>query len=62
MQDRFKDEWERATPEQRIQRCKSMAAEAYGLADVATGERRDAYRQIAREWLKLAAEIENNGA
>jgi len=59
MEYRFNaEEWERLTREQRARRCRLLASEAIKLADDTSPKVAQGYLSIAREWLKLADEIE----
>ena len=46
-----------STPRERIAMCRSLAAEAEGLAAKSNGETREGYAQLAKAWFTLAAEI-----
>jgi hypothetical protein len=50
-----------ATPSERATKCRKMAAEAEGLARRTTGETRDAYLTLAKQWTALAEELERTG-
>jgi len=49
-----------ATPSERAAKCRRMAAEAEGPARRATGETRDAYLTLAKQWTALAEELERS--
>ena len=59
MEYRFKaDEWNNLTPQQRIHRCRLMAAEAQELANGASLKTKEDYLALAKNWLQLARDIE----
>ncbi len=63
LEHRFEaDEWGRLTLEQRQKRCHLMADEAQTLAKTAPSKIAAAYLQIANDWLKLAAEMQESGS
>jgi hypothetical protein len=43
---------------QRVAKCREMAAQAERLALHASGETRDGYLKLVREWIALADEIQ----
>ena len=49
------------TPAERAAKCRKMAAESEGLARRTTGETRDAYLTLAKQWTALAEELERTG-
>ena len=46
------------TPDDRIARCREMAAQAERLAEIAQGEMRGRYAELARQWHLLADELD----
>jgi len=52
------DEWERMTCVERAKRCRLLSNEAMHLALSEDSNLRDAYQQLADQWLSLAREIE----
>jgi hypothetical protein len=50
--------WNDMPPAERIRRCMQFAREANQLASAASADVRDAYADLAKQWLDLAAEIE----
>jgi hypothetical protein len=48
-----------STAEERVAKCRSIAAEAVRLASTASSEARTGYMNLARQWSILADEIEN---
>jgi hypothetical protein len=59
MEYRFNaEEWAKLTPIERARRCRLWAHEATALADSATPKMTATYLAIAKDWLKLASEIE----
>ena len=44
--------------EERIAKCRAFADEAESLAQAARDATRDGYLSLAKEWMKLAAEME----
>jgi hypothetical protein len=53
-------EWDGLSSQQKIQRCRLLAAEANHLAKRAPDGLRESYLNIARDWLKLAEDIEKH--
>ena len=51
-------EWIMLTPEERVERCLSMAQEARALAATETEKVGGAYRELAVQFFRLATEIE----
>jgi hypothetical protein len=49
------------TPHERAAKCRRMAAEAEHMARRTTGETRDAYLTLVRQWIALAEELERMG-
>ena len=47
-----------APPAERIRRCRLMAEEALKLSSTASPEAREDYVNLAKQWVKLAHEIE----
>ena len=56
------DEWYSLSREERVRRCRRMAAEAEELAANASLEMKDPYVMLANNWLQLASEIEQSMA
>ena len=54
-------EWEGLTVAERVARCHDFAREAAMLAQAASPETREQYRDLAARWNTLAAEIEEAG-
>lgn len=52
------EEWVILTLEERIRRCRTMAQEALALAATERESVAADYRQLARDWLALADEME----
>ena len=52
------DEWQKLTGVDRIKRCRLLAREAMQLAESADPNLREAYQQLADQWLALACKIE----
>ena len=52
--------WNDMPPAERVRRCMLFAREANQLASNASADVRQAYTDIAKQWLDLAAEIEKN--
>ena len=52
--------WNDMLPSERIRRCMLFAREANQLASKASADVKEAYADIAKQWLDLAAEIEEN--
>jgi hypothetical protein len=50
--------WSAMPPAERMRRCLLFAHEASQLAQNAAPDAREAYADLARQWLALAAEIE----
>jgi len=46
---------------ERVQLCRQLAQRAQALADAADPKFRESYLDIAKNWLKLAAEMEGVG-
>ena len=46
------------TPPERAAKCRRMAAEAESMARRTTGETRDAYLTLVKQWIALAEELE----
>lgn len=44
---------------ERIRRCRLLAKRATALAAGSTGDHRDAYAEIAKQWLRLADDMEH---
>ena len=60
MEFRFNaEEWDRMTPAQRIQFCRTQAEHAQRFADQADDKFRPLYAELAAQWLRLASEIAN---
>jgi len=57
-QDFSSSEFLSLTPEDRIGRCRAMAAESQSLAASAIGDVRDAYLDLAAKWTALADEMQ----
>jgi hypothetical protein len=55
-------EFARLSPRERVELCRQMASEASSLAENASAKVRTAYLELARQWLALAAEIEQEHA
>jgi hypothetical protein len=51
-------EWTTLSATNRAHRCRLMVEEANKLAQTATGSMKESYLSIARDWERLAAEIE----
>jgi hypothetical protein len=56
------ESWNDMPPAERIRRCMLFAREANQLASKASADVRDAYADLAKQWLDLAAEIEKSCA
>ena len=54
--------WNEMSPPERVRRCMLFAHEANQQALNAAPDVREAYVDLARQWLTLAAEIEKNGS
>ena len=52
------EEFFKAPEAERIRRCRLMAEEALKLSATASPEAREDYAQLAKQWIKLAHEIE----
>ena len=50
-------EWITLSPEERINRCRLMAAEAHSLAAVESSKMRPHYLEPAKQWTALADEM-----
>nr|ACN58752.1 hypothetical protein AKSOIL_0074 [uncultured bacterium BLR3] len=50
-------EWITLSPEERINRCRLMAAEAHSLAAVESTRMRPHYLELAKQWTALADEM-----
>ena len=48
-------------PSERAAKCRRMAAEAESMARRTTGETRDAYLTLVKQWTALAEELERMG-
>jgi hypothetical protein len=58
MEYRFKaEDWENLGKQEQIRRCTLMADEATALAHAAPPNMKEAYLELAGQWLALAAEI-----
>ena len=58
MEYRFKaDVWENLGKNEQIRRCAIMADEATALANAAPLKMKEAYLELAAQWLALATEI-----
>jgi hypothetical protein len=58
MEYRFKaDDWENLGKQEQIRRCTLMADEATALARAAPPKMKEAYLELAGQWLTLATEI-----
>jgi len=58
MEHRFKAEiWEKLSKDEQIKRCTAMANEATALAHAAPPNMKEAYLELAEQWLLLGAEI-----
>ena len=51
-------EWKTLKRDERARRCRLLADQAMELANSATDDSRERYIAIAKDWLKLAADIE----
>ena len=51
-------EWKNLRHEERVRRCRLLAEQAMELAKLATDGSKERYITIAKEWVKLAADIE----
>ena len=54
-------EWTRLTVAERVAKCHAFAREAALLAQAASSETRERYKDLAAEWNTLAAEMEKAG-
>ena len=54
------ESWNTMPSAERVRRCLIFAHEARQLAANAAPELKDAYSDLSRQWLALAAEIEKN--
>jgi len=54
-------EWTRLTVAERVAKCHGFAREAAVLAQAASPETRQQYRDLAAKWNTLAAEMEEAG-
>jgi len=54
------DSWNDMLPAERVRRCLLFAHEANQHALDAPAEVRDAYNELSKQWLALAAEIEKS--
>jgi hypothetical protein len=54
------DEWQKLTSTERSKRCRLLAKEATQLAQSADPNLREAYQQLADQWIALACKIETN--
>jgi len=52
------EDFRRLTPTERVVLCRRLAQQSRGLARAALPGHRAGYLKVAREWLKLADEIE----
>jgi hypothetical protein len=52
------DDWDRLTIAERVSRCRSLAEEATRLSESDSEDVRNAYLDLARQWEKLAEQIE----
>jgi hypothetical protein len=52
------ESWNDMPPAERVRRCMMFAHEARQLATNAPADVRDAYADLSKQWLALAAEIE----
>ena len=52
------EEFWAGTPEERIAKCRDMAAQAERLAAAARGETKNSYVELALQWHNLANELE----
>ena len=52
------DLWSKLTQAERIEHCRTTALEAEAYARSASPESRPAYKDLAAQWHRLAAEIE----
>jgi hypothetical protein len=58
MEHRFKaEDWENLGKQEQIRRCALMADEAMALAHAAPPNMKEAYLELANQWLALATEI-----
>ena len=55
-------DWAKLSTNERIKACRVFAAEAEKLARVQLGGLGNRYKEIARQWLELAKEIEAGAA
>ena len=53
----IKEKWQTLTPEERVQYCHRLAAEARRLSGAATPQLKQAYLDLATQWNELADEI-----
>jgi len=53
--------WESMTRQERINKCRALAAEAETLAQGAHPDNKSVYLKIAAEWRRLAEEVEATG-
>jgi hypothetical protein len=51
-------EWKSLRREERARRCRLLAEQAMVLANLATDGSKERYMTIAKEWMKLASDIE----
>ena len=59
MEHTFKaEEWKELRPADRAQRCRVIAREAQSCAQAAAPELAVHYEQIAKDWVRLADELE----
>jgi hypothetical protein len=56
------DLWSKLTKAERIEHCRLAAREAEAYARSASPESRQAYKNLAAQWHRLAAEIERETA
>lgn len=54
------EEWRKLTPAQRVRKCRLLADEAKALGNASSDILKKHYLSIAKDWLELAAEIEQN--
>ena len=58
MEDRFGAEWAQLSARERVVKCRMMAAEARNMALGSGGFARETYLSVARQWDRLADELE----
>jgi hypothetical protein len=54
------ESWNDMPPAERVRRCMLFAHEARQLGSKVPADVREAYADLSRQWLKLAAEIEKS--